>query len=132
MRNQQIEDNGLEKDVELDAVKRVVELLDKLASDKKNDVWVLSGLPVGGVIGDIAKKVPFFSYGISVVRPVHETPTVAAIPNRKPSNRARIKDIAQERPRPARAVTRSRHAPWAACPKLGYFHTNSLAVVDSD
>ncbi|TFY74670.1 hypothetical protein EWM64_g9341, partial [Hericium alpestre] len=35
-----------------------LEVLGKLAEDKKNEVWLLSGLPVNGALGYVAKKVP--------------------------------------------------------------------------
>ena len=36
----------------------LVDLLNKLADDGKNEVWLLSGLPVSGMMDVIAKKVP--------------------------------------------------------------------------
>jgi trehalose 6-phosphate synthase complex regulatory subunit len=35
-----------------------IELLNKLAEDGRNEVWLLSGLPVSGVMEIVAEKVP--------------------------------------------------------------------------
>jgi trehalose 6-phosphate synthase complex regulatory subunit len=35
-----------------------MELLSKLAEDRRNDVWLMSGLPVQGVIDKVAELVP--------------------------------------------------------------------------
>ncbi|KAJ7151517.1 alpha,alpha-trehalose-phosphate synthase [Mycena filopes] len=43
------EDAGLE---------RALELLRRFAADRRNDVWLLSGLPIEGVLAHIAKEVP--------------------------------------------------------------------------
>jgi trehalose-6-phosphatase len=36
----------------------VIDLLNKLAEDGKNEVWLLSGLPVSGMMDVVAEKVP--------------------------------------------------------------------------
>lgn len=35
-----------------------LDLLNKLSQDRKNEVWLLSGLPVKGMMDEVAKKVP--------------------------------------------------------------------------
>lgn len=35
-----------------------LDLLNKLASDRRNEVWLLSGLPVKGALEEVAKVVP--------------------------------------------------------------------------
>lgn len=39
-------------------VDEAIEVLGRLAEDRKNEVWILSGLKVGGVLEKVAEKVP--------------------------------------------------------------------------
>ncbi|KAJ7456515.1 alpha,alpha-trehalose-phosphate synthase [Mycena latifolia] len=49
---------GVPADSENAALERALELLRRFAADRRNDVWLLSGLPVAGVLTRIATEVP--------------------------------------------------------------------------
>lgn len=50
---------GIPADTDGDAgLERALEVLRRFAADGRNDVWLLSGLPIAGVLSRIAKEVP--------------------------------------------------------------------------
>lgn len=64
------ESKKAQKGVDAEVPEEVVEVLGKLAEDKRNEVWLLSGFRVQGALQKIAEKVPsvglvcvFFSHG---------------------------------------------------------------------
>ncbi|KAJ7480172.1 alpha,alpha-trehalose-phosphate synthase [Mycena galericulata] len=49
---------GASVDSEDAGLERALEVLRRFAADRRNDVWLLSGLPIAGVLSRIAKEVP--------------------------------------------------------------------------
>jgi trehalose 6-phosphate synthase/phosphatase len=41
-----------------DPPKEALETLNKLAEEERNEVWLLSGLPIGGALDRVARDVP--------------------------------------------------------------------------
>ncbi|KAJ7124806.1 alpha,alpha-trehalose-phosphate synthase [Mycena crocata] len=50
--------SGAAADSEDASLERALEVLRRLSADRRNDVWLLSGLPIDGVLARIAKEVP--------------------------------------------------------------------------
>jgi trehalose 6-phosphate synthase complex regulatory subunit len=57
-----------------DVPQNVFDLLNKLAEDRRNEVWLLSGLPIAGGMDPIAEKVP----GIGLMCVVTDNDTLSS------------------------------------------------------